>query len=323
MTAGPTPENSAMKIVRDPSEAKTGGRPMIMAVGFFDGVHRGHQAVINAARTRAAEINGQAWVLTFDPHPMKVLQPQHAPAMLTRTPHKLRILEAVGLDGCVVMPFTHELAALPAGDFLALLHRSLRSLKHIVVGANWAFGRNREGSVRLLQDLADEYRLGVTEVPPLTWNGGVISSTRIRQAVRNGALDDAAAMLGRPYSIWGPVVHGWQIGRLLGFPTANINPHNEVHPPDGVYAARAVVEGKGYDAAAYIGRAPTFHMPARDWVAEVYLLDENVDLYDRNVEVFFLERIRPDRRFDSPQELAARIAQDIEAARRICRTASD
>ncbi|MBN1269193.1 MAG: bifunctional riboflavin kinase/FAD synthetase [Kiritimatiellae bacterium] len=306
-----------MKVVHEIRELDRVGRPIVLAIGFFDGVHRGHQAVIARTCDEARRLGGEAWVLTFDPHPLTVIRPDAAPLMLTSTPHKLRVLESLGVDGCLILRFTAELRSLEPGAFIEQLCGSAARLRHVVVGSNWTFGHNRSGSPEMLQSLAGKHGIASSVVPPVLLGGEPVSSTRVRQAIRQAHLPEAAEMLGRPFSVWGRVVHGDRIGHELGFPTANIDPHNEVHLPNGVYAVRAGLGEIQLAAAAYIGNRPTFQVPSRNWVVEVYLLDKHLDLYGQDVEVFFIQRIRPDRRFDTPDELKAQIARDVEETRQI------
>jgi riboflavin kinase/FMN adenylyltransferase len=262
-------------------------------------------------------------VLTFDPHPLKVIRPEAAPLMLTSTPHKTRILDSLGIEGCLVMPFTKDLRNQEPEDFVRLLCNSGSQLEHIVVGTNWTFGHEHRGSADLLQSLAAECNISATIVPPVQLHGEPVSSTRVRRAVKQGRLPEVAEMLGRHFSVWGRVVEGDKIGRELGFPTANIDPHNEVHLPNGVYAVYAMVGEKRYDAASYIGERPTFDVPERQWVVEVYLLDVSLELYGEDVEVFFVSRLRGDERFENVEELKAQIERDIDETRRVLTSTHD
>jgi len=232
-------------------------RPILLAAGFFDGVHRGHQAIIRKLVSAARRERGAAWVMTFDTHPLKVLHPEAAPRLLTSTPHKLRLLKALGVQGCIVIPFTRELARHEPKAFIAMLARSAPKLRHIVIGRNWTFGRQGRGTPAMLKALATIYGFKVTVIPPVRWHGTVISSTRIRAAVLGGRLEEAAGMLGRPFSLLGTVVPGRGLGRKLGIPTANLDPHNEVAPPDGVYIVRARWDGADHPGIVNLGVRPT------------------------------------------------------------------
>ena len=298
-----------MRTVHDIAELRTLGRPVALAAGVYDGVHAGHREVLDRARLIAGINKGEAWVLTFDPHPLRILRPQAAPALLTSTRHKLRLLGLAGVDGCVVQPFTRAFADLEPEVFIDALCSAVPTLAALVVGHNWTFGHRARGDVNLLRDLAKARGFHADIVPGLEWNGGVVSSSRIREAVLSARLEDAAAMLGRPFSVLGTVVRGKQIGRTLGFPTANVFPDNEVRPPAGSYAARARWRDRMYSAAAYVG-SPRHHAPG---VVEVHFIGQNVELYNEEIEVFFVSQIRADEKFESLDALKVRIAEDVKA----------
>ena len=262
--------------------------------------------------------------MTFDTHPLKVLRPARAPRLLTSTPHKLRLLAALDVEGCLVIPFTVALARQTPVQFVSLLARSAPTLRHIVVGGNWTFGRRGCGTPARLARLAAAHGITVAAVPPIAWRRRPVSSTRIRAAVEAGKLRDAAAMLGRPFSLLGTVVPGHRLGRKLGFPTANLDPHNEVAPPNGVYAVRARWRGADYPGLVNIGVRPTVtgtdvrsrgaRPPPR--VIELHLLGIRRRLYGRTIEVSFLRRLRAERRFPSLAALQRQIRADTRAAER-------
>lgn len=289
-------------------------RPVVLAAGAFDGVHRGHQVVLQRARQHARDLGGSAWVMTFDPHPLKLLRPDIAPPLITSTPHKLQLLRALGLDGCAVLSFTPALAAVEAEPFIAELRRTVPQLATLVVGANWTFGHRAQGDTRLLRELAPRYGFSVDIVEGVHLGGQPISSTRIRKAVAGGQLAEAADLLGRPFSMYGTVIHGTKLGRQLGYPTANVDPHNEVRPPAGIYAVRMHVEGAVHPGAAFLTDHPDPRKGPPD-VVEVHLIDRDLDLYDREVEVFFERRLRDEWRFDNLEALKKQIALDVDDAR--------
>jgi len=304
-----------MLVVNDITAIRGAG-PINIAIGFFDGVHRGHQQVLRQLLEISRKVKATPWVLTFDPHPLKIIQPQRAPRLLTSPAHKLRILEALGIHGTVVLNFDPHIRSLAPNDFLDRLFH-LPGLRTIVVGANWRFGFHGEGSAKRLAQAATVHGIHAQVVRPVTYKGIPISSTRIRSAVRTGHMLPAAAMLGRPYSILGNVVPGHHVAARLGWPTANVMPQNEAHPPNGVYAAWCLVGHHICASAAYIGTAPTFHFADRGWIVEVHLLDRQIDLYDQQIEVFIISRIRPERVFPSPEKLKEQISRDIETIRHI------
>ncbi len=294
-------------------------KPIMLAAGFFDGVHLGHQSVIAHAIQSAKAQDGEAWVMTFAPHPMKVLKPEIAPLMLTSLEHKLALLEAHGVDGTIILPFTRELAATSPVDFANWLFHCAPSLTQVVVGENWRFGSRAAGTPDLLAEFGRDAGVSVHTMPPVMYRDAPISSTRIRDAIQSGELETAAAMLGRPPGILGTVIPGRAVGRTLGFPSANIDPHNEVLPPIGIYAVEARVGNTFYAGAFSYGRRPTFDgkdsMSAP--VLELHLIDFEGDLYGRNVEIFLLKRLRDEWHFDSTDALVMQIAKDVEQTRAI------
>ena len=316
-------------------------RPILLAAGFFDGVHRGHQAIIRKMVSAARRERGAAWVMTFATHPLKVLRPLAAPRLLTSTPHKLRLLEALGVHGCVVIPFTRALARREPKAFVALLARAVPALRQIVIGRNWTFGRQGRGTPAMLKAMAPCFGFKVTVIPPVRWHGTVVSSTRIRAAVLAGRLEEAAGMLGRPFSLLGTVVPGHGLGRKLGIPTANLDPHNEVAPPDGVYIVRAHWDGADYPGIVNLGVRPTIKHVGRNCglriadcglkiencrrpssvvcrpssVLELHLFGLRRNLYGKAIEVTFLKKLRRERAFPSLEALQRQIREDIERAK--------
>lgn len=294
-------------------------RPVVLAVGFFDGVHEGHREVVQIAVSRARKIGGQAWVLTFDPHPLNVLSPSAVPLLLTSIEHKRRLLESLGVDGCIVMSFNHKLARMEPVAFARLLRHSIPSLCEVIVGQNWRFGKHGKGDVGLLTKLGWKMGFNATVVKPAIYEGKPISSTRIRAEIKRGNLKRTAAMLGRPFSILGTVIHGKAIGRKIGFPTANLDFHSEALPPYGIYAVRALIADKLRDGVVNLGTRPTFEKRNIKPLLELHLFDFRGNLYKRDVEVFFVKKLRNERRFASVKKLTAQIAHDVATARRLLR----
>ena len=253
-------------------------------------------------------------VVTFDPHPVKVLAPHVELRFLTSPQEKLERFKAAGIDEVVFLEFTPALAAMTPEEFAkVVLHRHL-GVAELYVGEHFAFGKGRTGRIADLERLGASLGLTVHPVRPVVLNGGVVSSTRIRTLIQAGHMEEAAALLGRAYGMTGTVVSGLQHGQALGWPTANLRiPPERVTPPDGVYAARASYEGASYDAVAYIGSRPTFGTGER--LIEVNLLDHSDNLYGKAMAVEFIERLRGDHTFPSPQELAAQIARDVDRAK--------
>ena len=303
-----------MRTITRLDQLQTDARPVVLAAGAFDGVHRGHRVVLQRALDHAQRLHGTAWVMTFDPHPLKLLRPDIAPPLITSTPHKLQLLRALGLNGCAVLPFTPALAVMEPETFIAELKRDVPQLDTLVVGANWTFGHRAQGNTTLLRELADRHGFHADVVEGVSLKDQTISSTRIRKAVSAGHLDEAADLLGRPFSMYGTVIHGTQLGRQLGYPTANVDPHNEVRPPAGIYAVRMQVEGALHPGAAFLTDFPDPRKGPPD-VVEVYLMDRTLDLYDLEVEVFFEKRLRDEWRFDNLDALKKQIALDVAHAR--------
>jgi riboflavin kinase/FMN adenylyltransferase len=279
-----------------------------LAIGVFDGVHLGHQHVIAAAGAAGAP----SVVLTFDPHPMRVLRPSPTPLLLTSTNHKLRLLQHLGVDACLVIHFDQAFSEIPAEKFV----EHLATCRQICVGSRFHFGHDRRGDVHLLEQLAPRYGFTVQEIQSVvTADGEMISSTAIRQHIQAGHLDQAAAMLGRPFSVLGTVEPGDHRGATLGFPTANLNPQNEILPPHGVYAVRASITGRppNLPAVANIGVRPTFAGTSRR--LEVHILNHTGNLYGAEMEVTFVSKIRDEQKFATVDELKRQIAADITVAR--------
>ncbi|NNJ69753.1 MAG: riboflavin biosynthesis protein RibF [Kiritimatiellales bacterium] len=306
-----------MKILHALEEFSESKTPVILAAGCFDGLHIGHTAVIQTAIDRARAVGGEAWVFTFDPHPAKVLSPDHAPPLIYTTDQQSRHMQEMGVDGCILHPFSVDFMKQEPIDFFENLCRHIPKLAGISVGQDWSFGRDRSGNAALLARLCEEQNLFFSAHPSVCWGDQRVSSTRIREAIRLGHLAEASSMLGRPISTIGNVEHGEKIGRKLGYPTANLAPANEMLPPRGIYAATLRVGHSLHAAAAYIGHRGTFH-ENEPQVLEVYLLDEkDIDLYGQHVEVSYIEYIRGDRVFDTADMLKTQIAADIAAIRTI------
>lgn len=306
-----------MKVLRQLSEfkAREPAGPVCLAIGAFDGIHIGHQALFRYAVECAKAQSGEAWALTFSPHPSRVLCPGKAPALLTSNAHKLRCMEPLGLAGCINQPFTLEMATWEPLDFLERLRDGLPGLHAIFVGFNWRFGCGARGDVDLLKTWAAEHQIEVIVPDPVEWNGELVSSTRIRKAVENGDLDEVQAMLGRPFSLFGVVRPGHRVARELGFPTANIQLQDEVRPPIGVYAAQVIYDGTLHNGAAYLGLRKSEDGEDEYYLLEVHLFDAEPDLYGKTIEVFFLKYLRKDKHFTDRVTLKESIARDVAQAR--------
>ena len=289
--------------------------PVCLAIGVFDGVHLGHQAVIGRALSDARAAGGTAAVVTFDPHPMRVMRPEQAPRLLTSTRHKAQLIERLGVSELLVLPFTPELSATPPEAFVRALHAACRPLREICVGHTWSFGRNRAGNLDLLKTMGDQLGFEEIGLHAVEIDGEVVSSTLIRAAVEEGDLARAARLLGRDFTILGTVVHGDHLGRTLGFPTANLAAHNEQFPPNGVYAVEALQAGRTLPGVVNIGVRPTIAHASGERVLELHLFDFTADIYGQDVEVAFRRFLRPEQKFAGLDALKFQIAQDVAAAR--------
>lgn len=307
-----------MQIFHTIEELATVPGPVVLAIGVFDGVHLGHQAVINRATCDAERMGGTAVVVTFDPHPIRVVRPGQAPRLITSTQHKRSLLKRHGISHLLVIPFDLAFAAMPPQEFVLALSRAARPLREICVGHAWSFGKGREGNLDLLRAMGDELGFDEVGIPAVEIDGEIVSSTRIRAAIESGDLAKAERLLGRPFSILGTVQHGDHLGRTLGFPTANLGAHNEQFPPNGVYAvhARFAGETEQRPGVVNIGVRPTVHT-AGQRVLELHLFDFTQDLYGKDIEVTFRAFLRPEQKFDGLEALKARIGEDVGEARRI------
>lgn len=298
----------------------------ILTVGNFDGIHVGHRAILETVVTRARARSGQAVVYTFEPHPRKVLRPDRAPGLLLTLEQKLELLAEAGVDATVVEPFSLEFASTPAERFVREnLYQRIRPLE-VYVGYDFHFGRDREGSMRMLTELGPRLGFAVTIIPEVTMDDGDVNSTRIRQVLENGGVEKAALMLGRPYSVRGRVVEGRKRGRMLDFPTANLDAENEVLPAVGVYAGEFELldegdpaRGSRWPAVTNVGRRPTFEDDG-GVVVEAHCVGFDGDLYGRRADLRFLHHLREERRFEGVEALRAQIRADVEEARRLLGT---
>lgn len=310
-----------MRIVRHHDEFPPDCRGGAVALGSFDGVHRGHQAVIETAHDRARALGPDVpvGVMTFEPHPRRLFQPDLPPFALSSLRTKAHRIEALGADFLYVQQFDRSFSARPADWFVeTVLVRGL-GVRHVVIGEDYAFGHRRAGNAALMRSMAQRLGFAVTTVAPvLDERGQVLSSTRARDAIRAGRMDEAAAVLGHPWDCEGRVEHGDARGRTIGFPTANLRLGEYVQPAAGVYAVRAGVDqGPAtvwHDGVANYGRRPTFGDGAP--LLEVHLFDLDADLYNRHLRVQLVAFLRPERTFDGLESLKAQIAADAREARR-------
>jgi riboflavin kinase/FMN adenylyltransferase len=292
--------------------------PHHLALGVFDGVHLGHQEVIGKALAAREQEGGTCGVLTFDPYPIRVLAPEKAPRrLLASLDHKAEILGRMGVDFLLALHFDMDRASQDAEEFVREI--AAAGVKTVAVGEDWRFGKGRRGDLAMLRGLANELGFQLEALPPVMMEGERISSTRIRQAIRDGSMEAAARMLGRPYTVEGRIVEGRKLGRQLGFPTANVERGEEQFPPDGVWAVRARAGEQSLCGVANLGVRPTVEGEER--VLEVHLFDFAADLYGAVLEVEFVSYLRAEQKFGSLEDLKAQIHRDAEQAMYILRDA--
>ncbi len=314
-----------MKRYQSIGELPLGEERRVVAIGTFDGVHLGHQTIIGRAIDRARERGLQSMVLTFEPNPLAILRPEIAPAVLTEPGFKAQLIEALGADALLVVPFTRAFSRIRADRFAEMLGSAPLSAESIVVGANFRFGHGGSGTVPYLQRLGRARGL-VVESPAtvVSPDGKPVSSTRVRRLVAQGEVAEVRPLLGRPHSVEGMVVPGEQRGREMGLPTANVSvPEELALPSRGVYAGRVVLASGRYPAAINLGYSPTFaegdDPPLR---LEAFILDfEGADLYGQRIRVEFLDRLRDERRFPTPADLVAQVQEDIGRTREVAAAA--
>lgn len=311
-----------MRVFTEPREFDRRDRPVSLALGVFDGVHLGHQELLRRMIRSARVADAHAVIATFDPHPKAVLAPDRLPPAIQRLDQRLRAFEGLGPDGVWVIPFDQRFSRQSGREFVHALLAHFGRLHSLHVGSRFTFGYRRSGNVALLQTLGAELGFQVDPVPPVEREGAVVSSTRIRGLIQAGDLAAAARLLTRPWTLIGPVVRGEQLGRKLGFPTANVDVPGRVLPPGGVYAAWATFEGRRMPAAVNLGRRPTVAGQTAPIRVEAHLLEVDLDLYDRDLELEFVCQLRPERRFDSLEALGAQIQCDVADTRRALLTAT-
>ncbi len=301
-----------MRIIRAANELNAPGRKVCLAIGFFDGVHLGHQQIIRQTIADARQHEATALVVTFDRHPNTIVSPNRVPPLVHSLSRKLRRIESLGADVLLLIHFDQEFCLQPGEQFIRGLASDLGQIRSLSVGANFTFGHRRTGDVVLLRRLGDELGFTVHGLAAVALDGKIVSSTRIREAILSANFDDASQMLGRAYSLAGLVVRGDGLGKQLGFPTAHIDTEGLALPPKGVYAVQAKVPaGAFYRAVLNIGCRPTLQNPDPQLRVEAHLLDFAADLYGREIEILFVDRLRDERKFDSLKDLRDQIARDI------------
>ncbi len=305
-----------MKILRTPTDLPPGPRRVCVAIGVFDGVHLGHQQVIRQTVADAEQHEALSVVVTFDRHPNSVVAPQRVPPPVYSLTQKLRAIEALGVDAAWVIHFDEAFSRQTGEEFVRALVRDFSQLRSVCVGSGFTFGHRRSGDVELLRRLGADLNFSVHGLAAVSLDGEPVSSTRIREAIRAGQFDAAGQMLGRAWSLAGPVVRGDQLGGKLGFPTANLDVHGRALPPNGVYAVHVRIDAQIHRGVLNIGLRPTVSSGAAELRVEAHLFDFTGDLYGRDLEITFLEKLREEQKFPSLEALKDQIARDVANARR-------
>ena len=286
----------------------------VLALGNFDGVHRGHRKILDRVKRVATEHGATSVVMTFDPHPPRIVRPDKAPPLLMTKAQKLAAIAAMGIQGAAIVRFTMELSHWDPEMFVRTVLVEWLRVSEVWVGANFLFGRDRTGNFTMLRTFGARYGFRAEKIDPVRYKDFVVSSTRVRRLISEGRVDEAGALLGHPYDIEGTVTHGDRRGHAIGFPTANLCSENELLPPDGVYATTATIEDVVHPSVTNVGVRPTVDTSGRRTV-ETHVFNLHRDLYGASMRLGFVQRLRDERRFDSVDLLREQIAEDCRRAR--------
>jgi riboflavin kinase / FMN adenylyltransferase len=289
----------------------------VLALGNFDGLHRGHLKIIERVRRGAAEHGGTPMAMTFDPHPSRVVRPDKAPPLLMTKAQRLEALAQAGIAAVAVVRFTHELSQWDPETFVRTVLVEWLRVSEVWVGANFLFGHDRSGNFSTLRSLGQRYGFRADKIDPVRYKEFVVSSTRVRRLVSEGRMDEAGALLGHQYFIDGEVVHGKRRGHELGFPTANLDTTNELLPPNGVYATTTTIDGIVYPSITNVGVRPTFGDATKTMIEAYLLAFDDTDLYGRTLRLGFVQRLRDERKFEDVDALRAQIEADRRRAERL------
>ena len=307
---------SEMTVIYDLEHLEKPLNNPVLTIGNFDGVHKGHLALFEKVKERARAIRGESTVMTFEPHPIKVMKPGNGPPLITMIKQKLELIGDAGIDIIFCLPFTKQFATISARNFVQSILLEKIGMKELVVGYDYAFGHKREGNIQILKEMGIDLGFAVHVVSSIKIDDRLVSSTSIRNLIQEGRLVEAKTLLGRDYQISGIVVSGKNRGgRLLGFPTANLAPIDELTPKVGVYAVTVVVDGRTYEGVTNIGYNPTFGNGA--FSVETHILDFSEDLLGKAIKVNFIQRLRNEKTYGSVKELADQIALDVGQAKKI------
>lgn len=303
-----------MKVLTNKSSFKS-AQNSVLTLGNFDGVHLGHRKIFETVKRRAAVLGAVSVVYTFDPHPLKVVSPLKSPPLICGTAEKVRLIGETGIDAIVLASFTKEFALTHPSDFVKdVIVERLRA-KEVWVGYDFYFGKGRSGTIEFLKKLGVKFGFKVNVIPAYKKGGSVISSSRIRSLILKGAVGGARDLMGRAYAIKGTVVRGTDIGKTLGFPTANVKTESELIPGGGVYATYTRIKGASHPSVTNIGTAPTFG--GKETAIEVHIPGLKKDLYNKKIDVTFIRRLRGEKKFKSKEALIAQIKKDIVRAEKI------
>src|SRR5436190_961377 len=289
-------------------------KPTVLTLGVFDGLHLGHQRIMQRVVDRAKAVKAVPTAITFDPHPRAVLHPESAPPLLQTLDQRLANFEVLGIKQAIVIPFTREFADVPAEEFLSDIIRDRLHAKEVYLGKGFAFGKDRGGNIELLRAMSSQLGFVADEVDEVQLRGQRVSSSAIRELLAAGRVNLARRMLGRPYGVEGVIIRGNRRGHTIGFPTANLKPHNRVIPRFGVYATATLIDGTWRRSITNIGVRPTFENTTEPSI-ETYIFDFDSELYGDALRVRFLHRIRDERKFNGIDELRAQIEKDTRRAR--------
>lgn len=307
-----------MKVLYGYRDLKDKLKDPVIAIGIFDGIHIGHKRVIKRVLNLPASGRRDKVVVTFDPHPQTVLCPEKASPRIMSLEHRLFILEKMGIDAAIVIRFTDFIAMMSPEEFIRRVINGIGA-RTVYVGSNFHFGRGKKGDTETFKELGKSFGIDVRIVEPVKKSGRIVSSTWLRKLIAGGNILKAENLLRRPVSVLGTVVSGDRRGKILGVPTANIDPHHEVIPPPGVYAVKVDADGELFDGVLNIGFRPTFYGSPKgkrkEPQIEAHLIDFKGDLYGRHIEIFFIKRLRREKKFKSDEKLKAQISKDIERAK--------
>lgn len=307
-----------MKVIKGLNRVQRFTEGSVVTIGVFDGMHIGHQLIIGKVASRAKELNLKSVVITFDPHPLKVLHPKSGVPSLISLDHRIRLIGELGVDILVILKFTKSIANLAPEQFVKNIMIDKIGIKEIYVGDNFYFGKGATAGIEVMRNLAGDFNFKINIIKPIKIDGDIVSSSLIRKLIIKGDIVRALKFLARPVSILGTVVSGSRLARRLGYPTANINPHHEVIPPSGVYAVLVSFKNKLLKGVLNIGTRPTFYGPRdREPAIEVHIFNFDKRIYGKDLEILFIKKLRDEKRFKNIDDLVSRIRLDEKRARSI------